>query len=247
MHRERTAGGNVVTFGSTVNPEIHTMRTRNILPASTALACLVSTMFVTPIASADDGPWYVSVTGGWTLQGDQSARFSASGQDTGTDLELSSGFLAGAAIGKHFGERWRIELEYMYQSVDQEGLALPGTAVSGDGNFASTSVGANLLYDLTLADNAPVQPWVGLGLAWLTEVDIDIESANGEVSFSGNGFAPQVMAGLRFRAFESVKVDVGLRYLLARDLDLDGEGRTQGEIQADYAPFAITAGVVWKF
>lgn len=223
------------------------MRTRKMLPASAILACLVPALSVSPLALADDGTWYVSATGGWARQTDQSARFSVSGQDTEADIELSSGFLAGAAVGRHFGERWRIELEYMYQSVDQQGLSLPGTGLSGDGNFASTSLGANLLYDLSFAGNLPVQPWVGFGLAWLTEVDIDIESAAGEVSFSGNGFAPQVMAGVRFRAFESVRVDVGLRYLMARDLDLDGEGRSQGEIRADYAPLAVSAGVVWKF
>lgn len=223
------------------------MRIKNILPASTALACLVPAVCISPVVRADDGPWYVSATGGWARQGDQNVRYSASGQDTGTDLELAGGFLAGAAVGRQFGERWRIELEYMYQSVDQEGLALPGTGVSGDGNFASTSVGTNLLYDLTRAGNAPVQPWVGFGLAWLTEVDIDIESTNGEISFSGSGFAPQVMAGLRFRALESIKIDLGLRYLLARDLDLDGEGRAPGDIRADYAPLAVTAGVVWTF
>jgi outer membrane protein W len=88
---------------------------------------------------------------------------------------------------------------------------------------------------------------VGAGLAYLTEVDVDFESAGGERSFTGDGFGVQLLAGARYDLGERWFVDAGLRYLAASSLDLEDEGGGTGSIEADYEPWAVVLAVGRRF
>jgi hypothetical protein len=67
-------------------------------------------------------------------------------------------------VGWAFGNGWRVEGEFVYQSVDagNPGFAAPGPQGNGD-NFASTSAALNLLYDIDLFGSEKAKTYLGLG------------------------------------------------------------------------------------
>jgi len=115
---------------------------------STVLTAFIA---ATPaIVSAETRDWYATGAFGLVTQSDQQLTFTrpgVSGTVTPT-IPLDTGFLAGGSVGRYVGEDWRIEAEFMYQSVDHPVFTLvaggPGLP-SGDGNYASTSIALNAL------------------------------------------------------------------------------------------------------
>ena len=226
---------------------VHTMTletTRFALFAG--LAGLALAVAPPAVAGPDDtGTWYASALGG--LNGMSGQKFNYTGPEGPSSLNLSMdpGFLAGAALGYQAGRDWRIEAEFAYQTVDHGGDA---SSVLGraSGNYASTSVAINGLYDFNLFGSDKVRSYAGVGLAWLTEVDVDFEAAGGEESYTGDGFGVQFLAGARYDVGDQLFVDAGVRYLLASNVELEAEGG-DGRLKADYAPWAVTFAVGWRF
>jgi opacity protein-like surface antigen len=220
------------------------------IPRSLALGSLLLAALSTasPARAADpDRKYYVTAIGGWATQGSQDLAYSAPGVSNTVRAPLDSGFLTGAALGRRLGEHWRIEGEFVYQSVDVPTLTLGAGRPGGDGNYASTSVAINGLYDLDLFGSDRARSYVGLGAVYLTEVDIDFEQGATETSFSGSKGGLQVLLGVRYELGARAFLDVGLRYLVARNIELDAEAPAVGRIRADYEPLAVTAAFGWKF
>jgi outer membrane protein W len=196
---------------------------------------------------ADDSGAYVTLTAGLTGQRDQTLDFRSAGASASGDAGFDSGIFGGGAIGYRFGNGWRVEGEFAYQSVDHDGRTFAGDGPTGAGNYASTSVAINGLYEFDLLGSPRARTYVGAGLVYLTEVDIDFEQAASERSFSGNGTGVQLLAGARYDIGERWFVDAGLRYLATSSLDLEEESGGSGRIEADYAPWAATISIGWRF
>lgn len=190
---------------------------------------------------------YATALFGIANQSDQTLDLSGTGAAQSASAALDRGGLAGGSIGWQFGNGWRIEGEFAYQSVDSDisGFTAPGPA--GSGNFASTSVALNALYAFDLFGSPRTTTYVGAGLVRLTEVDIDFDTAAGERSYSGSGNGFQVLFGARYALGERWYLDAGLRWLRASSLELDGEDGAAGRIEADYEPWAATVGIGWRF
>ena len=203
-------------------------------------------------AAADTPDWYATGAFGLVTQSDQQLTFTrpgVSGAVTPT-IPLDTGFLAGGSIGRYIGEAWRIEAEFMYQSVDHPVFTLvaggPGLP-SGDGNYASTSIALNALREFDLFGSPSVKTYAGLGAVYATEIDLDFESGGVENSFSGSGTGVQGLIGARYNWGERAFVDTGVRYLLVSSAELDGEEGAVGRIKADYEPLALTVAFGWRF
>jgi len=203
-------------------------------------------------AAADTPNWYATGAFGLVTQSDQQLTFTrpgVSGAVTPT-IPLDTGFLAGGSIGRYFGEDWRIEAEFMYQSVDHPVFTLvaggPGLP-SGDGNYASTSIALNALREFDLFGSPRVKTYAGLGAVYATEIDLDFESGGVENSFSGSGTGVQALIGARYNWGERAFVDTGVRYLLVSSAELDGEEGAVGRIKADYEPLTVTVAFGWRF
>ena len=213
---------------------------------SAALWVALALVVASPAHAGEEG-WYATALVGVANQSDQTLTYSGIGAppvgDQSRNVALDSGFLSGGALGWAFGNGWRAEGEFVYQSVGagNPGFAIPGPQGEGD-NYASTSVALNLLYDIDLFGSDKAQTYVGLGYARLTEVDIDI----GSTSYSGTASALQLLFGARYHVGERWFVDAGLRWLDAGTVTLDAESGA-GRIQADYAPWALTFGAGWRF
>ena len=217
---------------------------------STVLTAFIA---ATPaIVSAETRDWYATGAFGLVTQSDQQLTFTrpgVSGTVTPT-IPLDTGFLAGGSVGRYIGEDWRIEAEFMYQSVDHPVFTLvaggPGLP-SGDGNYASTSIALNALREFDLFGSPRVKTYAGLGAVYATEIDLDFESGGVENSFSGSGTGVQALIGARYNWGERAFVDTGVRYLLVSSAELDGEEGAVGRIKADYEPLAVTVAFGWRF
>jgi opacity protein-like surface antigen len=212
-------------------------------------ALLVAVLAAGPaIASAAyDAHWYAAANVGANFMSDQTLSLSGDGPTQSGNASLSNGLLTGATFGRAFSRGFRAEAEFVYQSVDHDGVRLAGGGSLPSGNFASTALALNGLYSFNLFGREEVRSYVGLGVAWLTEVDIDFEQGGQEISYSGDGFGVQLLAGARYEISERWFLDAGLRYLSAGEVTMDGEGAATGRVRADYEPWSATVGIGWKF
>jgi opacity protein-like surface antigen len=196
-----------------------------------------------PAAHANDDGLYATALLGLANQSDRTLDLRSPGPPQSREVSLGSGLATGGAVGWAFGNGWRVEGEFVYQSVenDDPGFALPGPQGEGD-NFASTSAALNLLYDVDLFGSERARTYLGVGYARLTEIDLDI----GPNSFSGDGDGWQVLFGARYDLGERWFLDAGLRWLDAGAVTLDNETGS-GRIETDYAPWAATVALGWRF
>lgn len=198
------------------------------------------------VHAAEPGP-YASALFGLASQSDQALDFSGAGPAQTADASLDRGVLSGGALGWDFGNGWRLEGEFAYQSVDSEVSGFAAPASNGSGNFASTSVALNAIYGFDLFGSPRTTTYIGAGVVRLTEVDVDFETSAGERSYSSSGSGFQVLFGARYALGERWFLDAGLRWLRASSLELDGEDGAAGRIEADYEPWAATVGIGWRF
>jgi outer membrane protein W len=189
---------------------------------------------------------YVTAFGGGTFQRDQAFDFRDGASADRGETSLDGSFTSGATLGYGWENGWRVEGEFAYQSVDQDGDTFAGAGPVGKGNYASTSVAVNAVYEFNAFGSDAVRTYVGAGLAYLNEVDVDFETAAGERSFSGDGFGLQLVAGARYDLGKRWFLDAGVRYLTAGSLDLEEEGGS-ASIKADYAPWSVVLGLGWRF
>lgn len=199
--------------------------------------------------AAESKGWYATGTFGLVTQSDQRLTYTRPGAagSTSPTLPLDTGFLAGGAIGRQVGEAWRVEVEFMYQSVDHPAFTLATGGPSGDGNYASTSLAVNALRDFDLFGSPRARSYAGLGAVYATEVDVDFERNGVEQSYSGSGAGVQALFGARYSIGERAFVDAGVRYLLLSSVEMNGEEGAVGKVKADYEPLAVTLSFGWRF
>ena len=126
-------------------------------------------------------------------------------------------------------------------------VTLSGAATFGDGNYASNLLYANLRYGFDR--DGGWQPYVGAGLTWLQEIDIDLERAGDELSYSGGGETGfQVFAGVNYDLSQKWTIQSELRYGSITGIDLEGEGNDIGEFDGiDYETTTLQIGLVFDF
>lgn len=210
------------------------------------LLALPLALAAVPCHAAKSGG-YASAFGGATFQSDQTFDYRDGSSIDRGEARLDGAFTAGATLGYGWDNGWRLEGDFAYQSVDHDDGTFSGGGPVGDGNYASTSVALSAIYEFNAFGSETVRTYVGAGLAYLTEVDVDFETAGGERSYTGDGFGLQLVAGARYDLGERWFLDAGLRYLTASSLDLEEEGGSNATIEADYAPWAVVLAVGWRF
>ena len=213
-----------------------------VLLLAGALAVAPSVAF-----SADDAHWYASVNAGGNFMPDQSLSSTGAGPGQTGEVDLGAGFSSGAAVGRAFNRNLRAEAEFLYQSTNHDGSRLNNGVSLPDGNFASTAFALNGIYSFNLFGRETVRSYVGVGVARLTEVDIDFEQGGREMSYSGDDWAVQFLLGARYELGKHWFLDAGLRHLNAGEVTMEGEGATVGRVRADYQPWSATLGVGIRF
>ena len=162
------------------------------LIAATGLLVLTSTP-----ALAEDS-WFVRPYVGLSQMSDIDGDFSNIDSLSGkADIDLDTGFTGGIGVGYNYTDNFAVEFGWEYRSNDSE-VVLADTSEFDDGNYASNIFYLNGHY--RFAPNGDWRPYVGGGLTWVEEVDIDLERGGEELSYSGDGdVGYQLFAGVDYR------------------------------------------------
>lgn len=194
-------------------------------------------------------PWYLTAIVGAVNQGGQTLDYQANGTSIQASASYSAGLLAGAALGYDFGNGWRAEGEFSYQSTDIKTSLFAGSAgPAASGNQAATTLALNVIREFNLFGSPSVRSYAGLGLVYLTETDIDFEvPGQPERSFSNSGTGVQALLGARYDLGQRWFVDAGVRYLLGSKVEMDSESGGPGRVDARFRPWGLTVAVGWRF
>jgi opacity protein-like surface antigen len=242
-------------------------------------ACAASMLLaLTPVVQAADFEpvpepagwgWYLSVFGGWSSPTGDHDFFFSSGTGTGFtsvngEVDLDDGFMAGLALGAHINEWLRGEIELSGHWHDADGLATLGSAsLVGSPTpvlvYSSTTVGlegdanalfvlANLWVDIPIDDM--IRPYIGGGVG-IGRLDLDLETSGGStvIDDSDWAFAYQVGAGVAFGFSPNLALDIGYRYKVINDVELDAVAPSGAgfEVETDYKSHNVLVGLRFGF
>lgn len=190
--------------------------------------------------------WYLRTHLGLSQISDLDGKSTDIGTTNGTTaIDLSSGFTGGLNLGYRYNDRWAAEIAWEYRSNDSE-VTLADGQFFPDGNYASNIFHLNGIYHL--APTNSWDPYIGLGLSWVQEIDIDLEAANTEQSFSGDGDTGyQVFAGVNYQLNQKWTLNGELRYGDISSIRLTGEDSNGVIDDLDYKPTTLQIGVSYKY
>lgn len=190
-----------------------------------------------PLASQDlSSGIYGRVFGGISNLSDTDLSGGLSGS-TGFD----TGQVFGAAVGYQFSQSpVRAELEYAYRTADPDG----SSGLSGD--FASTTVALNGYYLFSPSASGRLTPYIGAGLAYVTELDFDVESGARAGEYNDTGlWGYQIMVGADYALTDRWSINGELRYFDAGSQTLTNA--SGDSLNADYDSIDLLVGATFRF
>jgi opacity protein-like surface antigen len=193
---------------------------------------LALSLALVPAAATADGAFTARAMGGASAVSSGDLAFASGGLDE----DLGTGIAVSGAIGYDYaGSPWRTEIEFAYRSINTDAF---------DGDYASTVLMVNGFYDFPTSGR--LTPYLGIGLGYVTEIDLDVESgpAIGEYSDRG-GVAAQVMAGASYALTDRWALDGELRYFDAGSRRLTTDGGAS--VEADYSAVEALIGLRFRF
>ncbi|MGB0371813.1 MAG: outer membrane protein [Opitutales bacterium] len=190
---------------------------------------------------------YVEAFGGFSALSDTSF-------DDGsvTDAEFSSGALFGAGLGYAIDSNWAVEMEFFYRSNDAETLTGGNYGGVTESDYASTNIMLNAVYTFSDDEGAPLwgdfTPYLGAGVGFLQEVDVDFTVSGEEQSFS-DSWVPtaQVFGGVEYYWDTRWSLFVEARYQIAGSVEMDPETGSGSTISADYDSMSFLTGLRFRF
>jgi outer membrane protein W len=218
------------------------------LLAPAALAATMLTPLAAMAAESDTSPGvYVELFGGASMLGGQPLNLTPTvGARANGKVDIGGGWLGGGAVGYPITDNIRVEAEVAYRRNKVKSATATGlTAVNG-GDYASLTLMGNALLDMGRfeTDYAVFRPYVGAGVGFVEEIDIDLKGGASSEFDQGGLFAYQFLAGVRWRYGSGAIAGLGVRYLKADDPKMKGP---RGLVRSSYDPLAITASVGWSF
>ena len=163
------------------------------------------------------------------------------------DGEYDNGWSAGLGVGYRYGNGWSAEIDWEYRTNDNDSLRFSDSTFFGEGNIASNIIYLNGYYHVELQDTR-FRPFIGAGLGWVEEIDLDLESGGSERSYSGDGeMAWQVMAGVETEFAKDWRVQGELRYSQVSNVDLAEEGGSGRINGLDYGAWSVGVGLIYDF
>lgn len=164
-----------------------------------------------------------------------------SGLGSGLTADFDMGFGFGGDIGFRYGNGWAAEVEWNYRRHDVKSLTgNPGI----DGDFASNIIFINGLRRFPTASEKWT-PYVGAGVGWVQEIDLDLNSGGTDRSWSKQGkLGVQLIAGAEFPIGKDWRLTSDVRVLRVGGVELSAEEGVTGQLaKPDYNPVSIQVGL----
>jgi outer membrane autotransporter protein len=212
---------------------------------------LLSLVPAAALAQVEAKGFYITLYGQYSQIG--SSTFTESGAlGAGSDLraEFGSGLGLGGDIGYRYGNGWAAEVEWNYRSHSLDSLRQGGVTLARNGDFASNILLINGLR--RFASASPWTPYLGAGIGWVQEIDIDIKPDTGgtERGYSaGNKAAFQLIAGVEYSLTPNWRLTADARWLRVGSIEMDNEtGNSGGSVKSlNYNPFSVQVGLRYSF
>ena len=214
--------------------------------ASISIALSLS-LFISNDAMADDDRFYVSGNLGVGFLGSETLSYSDPSQSSTAKAEFDASFAGGGTFGYYVTDNWRLEADLMYRRNDLKNITLDGVGFSTGGDFASLSFGVNALYEFQPTSNPKLKTYVGAGIAFVQEIDIDFEVDSTETSFETDETGLQLQAGARYDLNERFFMDLTARYLTVSGARMEFQGDASRVVESDYSPLTFSLGLGWRF
>lgn len=196
----------------------------------------------------ESAAWFLRGWGGYSSLADTDGRtrnFDRPLAVDTIDVSTSGGFTAGAGVGYRYNPRVAVELAWEYRSNDSETEFASGDRFN-EGNYASNTFYLNGYYYLNARGNW--SPYLGVGLALLQEVDIDLEGNGPGQSFASDGDVGfQLFVGSNYRLTNQWSAHGELRYGAISGIDLEGENSPGTLVGVDYRPLTLQFGLNYSF
>lgn len=169
---------------------------------------------------------------------------SATAANSAIDIELEKGMVLGGAFGYRYNANLAAEISWEYRSNDSE--TRWGNEFYPEGNYASNLIYVNGIYFFDAFGD--FTPYVGVGLGWMQEIDIDLERNGVETSFSNSGkLSYQGFVGIEYRLSERWSLHTELRHAGAESGVLKDESTDAPFADLDYKPFTWQFGARYSF
>lgn len=186
------------------------------------------------------GRWSVLTHFGLSQMSDQRPDTVGLGATDGpADLAVEGGFVAGLTVERRITKQFSAQFGWEYRS-NESPITLADGQQFPDGNYASNTFYLNGLFHFNQVRD--FEPYLGAGLVWVQEIDIDLERNGVETSFDSQGdvgFA--LMAGVNYDLNNSWSINSEVRYTRVGGLDL-------GSVRdLEYNPVTLQLGLRYRF
>lgn len=190
--------------------------------------------------AGDAAQYYVKPYAGISYMNDVSGQNAASP----VSVELDNGMVLGGAFGYRYNPHWAAEIAWEYRSNKSETTV--GALRYPEGNYASNIFFINGLYHFNPLANW--QPYVGVGIGWMQEIDIDLELNGVEQSYSNSGaLTYQGFIGLEYQWSPAWTVFTEFRHAGGKSGLLKHEQTKAALGELQYKPFTWQFGVKFAF
>ncbi len=214
-----------------------------------ATLTIVATGLASMPAVADEGQrWYATANVGLGMLSDDTLTYNDGSTAQSVNASYEASFAGGGTIGYRFGNRWSLEGELTYRRNELDPVDVPGLGSFTGGDFASLGFGLNALYRFDIGNSGNWSAYVGPGVVYLQEIDIDFDAdGQQEVSFESDDTAFQVKFGTRYDFSSRWFAEAGATYLTASGVRMELPADSSQTIESDYNHWTISAGIGFRF
>lgn len=237
---------NNLSFPKPTNILLHCKSSFNLKRGLT-LASLFIIMISNQALADSEKKSYIKLYGGLSHLSDKSfTQEEVSSNGATGEAKFNNGFLWGGAIGYKIKENFLAEIAWDYSSNNNENISFSDGNSYESGNFASSIFFLNGYYQFII--NSNLKPYLGFGLGYVQEIDLDLEKNGAEDSYSdNNNFAYQFIIGSEYKINNNFSFSSDLRYLRVDNIDLTQETGSAKIGNIDYNPITLSFGLNYYF
>lgn len=212
-----------------------------LLLAAAAPALLASS-FAQPDSDGITSGVYAGLRGSYAANGNHVTTWAPPAPMTQLRGSLASGGGASVVVGTHLPLNLRAEVEGMYRYQSLSKFTLNGVQTAAGGHSQNAGAMLNVLWDIPMGIDAPVQPFVGMGVGAI-HTDLDISSP-GNTYMHQSRWEPtySFMTGLALPLDETSRLTAMYRWM--RTINTPHSCAVSGTIQTNCVSNPISSGAV---